>query len=331
MNGSLPRHLEAFFTDRLIQQKRASEHTIASYRDTFRLLLRFAQVRLGKPPSSLGLENLDASLVGGFLRDLEESRSNSIRTRNTRLAAIHSFFRYLAFQEPNRSALVQQVLAIPMKRADRGLVEYLTDKEVEALVAAPDQLTWLGRRDRALLLLTAQSGLRVSELVSLRCRDLHLGHGPYVRCHGKGRKERCTPLRGEVVRVLKSWVKERAGGLDDPLFPSSRGDPLSRDAVRFLLEKHVPVAVTSCPSIAGKRVTPHVLRHSAAMALLESGVDETVIALWLGHESVDTTQIHIHANLSLKEKALARTKPQQVGRSKRFRPDDELIAFLEGL
>lgn len=331
MKGNLAQHVQAFFTDRMIRQKQASEHTIASYRDTFRLLFRFAQLRLDKPPSSLDVQDLNASLIGEFLRDLEETRGNTIRSRNTRLAAIHSFFRFLAFQEPGWGALVQQVLAIPVKRAERRLVEYLTDEEIQALIVAPDQSTWLGRRDQALLSLAIQTGLRVSELVSLKCQDLHLGHGPHVRCQGKGRRERCTPLRSEVIRVLKAWVKERAGSPNDPLFPSSRGTSLSRDGVRFLLAKHVATAQVKCPSIAGKKVTPHVLRHSAAMMLLESGVDPVVIALWLGHQSVETTQIYIHASLSLKEKALARTEPKKVGRPKRFRPDDKLLAFLEGL
>ena len=330
MSGNLARYLEVFFTDRMMRQRRASAHTIASYRDTFRLLLRFAQMRLGKPPSALDVQDLNASLVGDFLHDLEDTRGNTIRSRNTRLAAIHSFFRFLAFQEPGCGALIQQVLAIPTKRTDRRLVQYLTDEESQALIAAPDQSTWLGRRDRALLSLAIQTGLRVSELVGLRCRDLHLGHGPHVRCHGKGRKERCTPLRAGLVPVLKAWAKERAGVPDEPLFRSSRGGSLTTDGVRFLLAKHVATAQARCPSIAGKRVTPHVLRHSAAM-MLESGVDSVVIALWLGHESIESTQIYIHASLSLKEKALARTEPKQVGKPKRFRPDDKLLTFLESL
>jgi site-specific recombinase XerD len=270
-------------------------------------------------------------LIGEFLSHLEGTRGNTIRSRNTRLAAIRSFFRFLAFQEPGWGALIQQVLAIPTKRTDRRLIEYLTDEETQALIAAPDQSTWLGRRNKALLSLAIQTGLRVSELVSLRCQDLHLGHGAHVRCHGKGRKERCTPLRSDVISVLKAWVKERTGLPTDPLFPSSRGGSLSRDGVRFLLAKHVATAQARCPSIAEKKVTPHVLRHTAAMMLLESGVDPVVIALWLGHQSVETTQIYIHASLSLKEKALARTQPKKVGRPKRFQPDDKLLTFLEGL
>ena len=331
MKGTLAHHLQTFFTDRMIRQRGASEHTIASYRDTFRLLLRFVQQRLRKSPSALDIQDLNAPLIGEFLRDLEEVRGNTIRSRNTRLAAIHSFFRFLAYQEPGWGALVLQVLAIPTKRTDRRIVEYLTEEESQALIAAPDLSTWLGRRDRAILLVAIQTGLRVSELVSLRCQDVHLRHGPHVRCMGKGRRERCTPLRFEVVRVLKGWVKERDGSPGVPLFPSFRGDALSRDGVRFLLAKHVATAQAQCPSIAEKRVTPHVLRHTAAMMLLESGVDPVVIALWLGHQSVETTQIYIRATLSLKEKALARTEPNKVKRPKRFRPDDNLLAFLDNL
>lgn len=259
------------------------------------------------------------------------TRKNTIRSRNTRLSAIHSFFRFLAFREPGYGSLIQQVLAIPTKRSDQHVIEYLTDKESQALISAPDQSSWLGRRDRALLSLAIQTGLRVSELVGLMYRDIHLSHGAHVRCHGKGRKERCTPLRSDVTRILKAWVKEIGCAPNAPLFPSVRGGSLTRDGVRFLLAKYVAIAQAQCPSIKGKKVTPHVLRHTAAMMLLESGVDLVVIALWLGHESVESTQVYIHASLSIKEKTLARLDTKPVGQSRCFKPSDKLLAFLESL
>jgi len=325
-----PGLLEAFFMDRLMRQRQASPHTIASYRDTFRLLLEFVQLRVKKSPSALSLEDLDAPLIGAFLDYLERERGISARTRNVRLAAIHSFFKYAAFHQPAQSALIQRVLAMPSKRYDRAPIEFLGRSEADALVAAADQRTWIGRRDRALLLLAVQSGLRVSELVGLRCQDVVLGSGAHVRCQGKGRKERCTPLRKEVVTVLRGWLREQNGRPADPLFPNVRGGQLSRDAVEDLLAKHVRTASLCCPSLKRKRVSPHVLRHSAAMDLLQHDVDRSVIALWLGHESVETTQMYLHANMQLKEAALARTTPLNV-RAGRYRPGDRLLAFLKSL
>ena len=329
-SADFPGLLEAFFTDRLMRQRQASPHTIASYRDTFRLFLEFVQLRLKKAPSALSLEDLDAPLIGAFLDHLERERGISARTRNVRLAAIHSFFKYAAFHQPAQSELIQRVQAMPSKRYDRAPVEFLGRSEADALVAAADQRTWIGRRDRALLLLAVQSGLRVSELVGLRCQDVVLGSGAHVRCLGKGRKERCTPLRKEVVTVLRAWLREQNGRPADPLFPNVRGGQLSRDAVADLLAKHVGTASLRCPSLKRKRVSPHVLRHSAAMDLLQHDVDCSVIALWLGHESVETTQMYLHANMQLKEAALARTTPLRV-RAGRYRPADRLLAFLKSL
>lgn len=332
MSGRLAQHLEAFFTVRLLEQKRASEHTIASYRDTFRLLLCFTQERLGKAPAELEIENLDARLVGDFLSHLEKVRKNSVASRNVRLAAIHSFFRFLALREPAHSSLIQAVLAIPTKRTDRRLIEHLSQEEVDAVLAAPDTETWLGCRDRMLLHLAVETGLRVSELTGLRRQDVHLGRGPHVRCLGKGRKERCTPLRRTVVPELKSWLTKISESPDAPLFPSIRGGSLSRDAVSYLLNKHVQAATAACPSLKGKRVTPHGLRHTRAVTLLESGVDQATIALWLGHESVETTQVYLNASLRLKEQALERTRPgTRGGGGYRYKPDDRLLVFLEGL
>lgn len=328
--SSLAPLLEGFFTERLMRQRQASPHTVAAYRDTFRLLLGFARQRLGKAPSEIDLEQLDAPLIGDFLEHLENQRHNSVRTRNTRLAAIHSFFRYTALRAPEHSAVIQRVLAIPHKRCDRAVVTFLSSDEIEALLTAPDRRTWTGRRDRALLVLAVQTGLRVSELTQLSGQDLHLGVGAHVRCQGKGRKERCTPLTTQTVEVLRGWLHERKGQPSDPLFPSRRGGRLSRDAVERLVGKYAVLAQHRCPSLRGKRVSPHVLRHTTAMRLLQAGVDRSVIALWLGHESVETTQIYLHADLSMKERALERTAPLSTG-PHRYRPPDALLAFLTAL
>jgi site-specific recombinase XerD len=322
--------LEKFFTDRLMRQRQASPHTIVSYRNTFCLLLRFAQDCLKKAPSMLMLEHLDAPFIAAFLDHLEKDRGNGARSRNARLAAIHSFFQYTALHAPEHSALIQRVLAIPNKRYDRTQIEFLTHPEIEALLAAPDVSTWSGRRDRTLLLVAVQTGLRVSEIVGLRCQDVVLGRGAHVRCLGKGRKERCTPLRKDAVKALRGWLRERYPRLSDPLFPSTRGGPLGPDGVEHLLAKHLATARKRCSSLKKKRVSPHVLRHSAAMELLQAGVDRSVIALWLGHERPDTTQIYLHADLALKERALAKTTPLNV-QPGRYRPDDELLAFLKNL
>jgi integrase/recombinase XerD len=322
--------MEGFFTERLIAQRRASPHTVASYRDTFRLLLGFAQRQTGKAPSKLAIEDLDAVTVGAFLDHLERERLNSVRTRNNRLAAIHSLFGYAALRHPEHAALIQRVLAIPAKRVQRKLVSFLTDDEVDALLTAPDRNTWLGRRDHALLLVAIQTGLRVSELTSLTRGDVELGTGAHLRCHGKGRKERITPLTTPVRSVLRVWLTERGGTPIDAVFPSRRGGPLSTDAVAFLVTKHARTASQRCPSLAAKTVSPHVLRHTCAMRLLAVGVDTSVIALWLGHEGTETTQIYLHADLTIKERALARTAPTGTTPG-RYRPPDTLLAFLEGL
>jgi len=323
--------LQGFFVDRLVRQRQASSHTIGAYRDTFRLLLRFATARLHKPPSRLDLEDIDASFVTQFLDHLEKERGNCPRTRNARLAALDSFFQYVALAEPAYALLCQRVLAIPNKRFERGPVEFLAPEEVQALLAAPNTATWIGRRDRALLLLAVQTGLRVSELIGLRREDVVLGTGAHVRCQGKGRKARRTPLRHDVARILDAWLREQPrGDQQQPVFPTARGGPLSRDAVERLVSKHVTAARKSCASLNGKNITPHTLRHSTAMELLSSGVDRSVIALWLGHESMETTQIYLHADMRLKERALARTSTSRTTPA-RYRPKDDVLAFLEGL
>jgi site-specific recombinase XerD len=322
--------LERFFTQRLMQQRQVSPHTISSYRDTFRLFLKFAQQRLRRPPSSLKLEDIDAPLVVAFLDHLEKQRKLSTRSRNLRLTAIHSFFRYAAFEAPAYSARIQRVLSIPSKRFTRTLVRFLSRPEVDALLAAPDPTTWFGRRDHAFLLVAVQTGLRLSEMTGLKRRDVTLGAGAHVRVIGKGRKERCTPLAKSTVAVLKAWLREPQRGQDDVLFPNARGGRLSPDGVQYLLNRHCDVASKACPSLKHKRVTVHVLRHTMALDLLQEGVDRAVIALWLGHESVETTQIYLDATLAMKEQALAKTKPHDA-KLNRYRPGDQLLGFLNSL
>lgn len=327
---TLPTLIQQFFTDRLCTQMAASPNTVASYRDTFRLLLHFASEQTRKAPTKLKIEDMDFTLVGDFLAHVESQRRNSARSRNTRLAAIRSFFRFVAMKEPAHMLHCQRILAMPGKRYVRRTVEFLDRAEMDALLAAPDRSTWVGRRDHAVLILALQTGLRVSEIISLRRRDIVTGTGAHIRCEGKGRKQRCTPLRQEIIKVLDVWLKERAGADDDPLFPTTRGTRLSRDALERLVQRHTLAASTSCSTLIGKRVSPHVLRHSTAMELLQHGVDQSVIALWLGHESVATTQIYVHADLRLKEKALARVAAPG-SHPGRYRPDDTLLAFLEAL
>jgi integrase/recombinase XerD len=328
--ASFPSLLQSFFTDRLLRQRQASPHTIAGYRDCFRLLLQFAKERLGKMPSQLRIEDLDAPFIGLFLDNLERTRKNSARTRNARLGAVHSFFRYVALEEPAHALHCQHILAIPNKRYERRPIEFLSREEVDALLAVTNPSTWIGRRDRTLLLVAAQTGLRVSELTRLNCQDVVLGTGAHVRCLGKGRKQRCTPLLPETARMLNAWLRERQVRPEDPVFASMRGARLSRDAVERLIAKYTHLAARTCTALKRKNVSPHVLRHSAAMDLLYHGVDRSVIALWLGHESVETTQMYLHADMRLKEKALSRTQPLGI-KLVRYRPNDQLLAFLEGL
>jgi len=323
--------IERFFTERLMQQKRVSPHTIASYRDAFRLLLKFAEQRLRTPPSELELEQLDAPLITSFLNDLETHRSVSARTRNLRLTAIRSFFSFLSFEEPAYSAHIRRVLATPSKRHERRLIHFLTRAEVDALLASPERTTWIGRRDHALLLLAVQTGLRLSELTSLDRDSLALGRGAHVRCLGKGRKERCTPLTRQTVATLRAWLNEPCPDGAKALFPTIHGGRMGSDAVQYLVDKHVATACLSCPSLKQKNVSPHVLRHTAAMELLSAGVDSSVIALWLGHESVETTQVYLQAHLALKEAALAKVGPVKQKKLIRYRPPDQLLGFLNAL
>jgi integrase/recombinase XerD len=328
----LPPLLQGFFTERLARQRDASPHTVAAYRDCFRLLLAFLHEQTGKAPSKLALEDINASMITAFLRHLENERGNSVRTRNARLTAIHSFFHYAAVKAPECSELIARVLAIPEKRFDTTLISYLTQPETDALLAAPDRSTWTGRRDHALLLLAVQTGLRATELANLRCQDLQLEDGAYVRCWGKGRKARCTPLSRLTRQVLRVWLRERGGDPASPLFPNRSGRHLTRGAIWRLVVKHAAIAGERCPSLATKNITPHTLRHTAAMRLLHAPtpIDIATIALWLGHETLETTNKYLHADMELKRRALDRTTPPDV-KPGRYRPPDPLLAFLVSL
>jgi integrase/recombinase XerD len=328
----LPPTVQEYFTGHLVNQRRASPLTIASYRDAFCLLLRYAKDRTGREPSQLDFVDLDASLITGFLQHLETERANSVPTRNARLAAIHSFYRFAAYRHPEHSALIAGILAIPTKRSEAQIVSFLDQNEIDALLAAPDPETWRGRRDRALLTVAADTGLRVAELTGLCRRDVQLGTGAHITCVGKGRKQRATPLSQRAAAITRAWLNTHPGQDDEPLFPSERGGHLSSDAVQRLVTKHAHTATKSCPSVGAKHVSPHTLRHSCAMQMLRNGVDITVIALWLGHEKLDSTSKYLHADLTIKERALARTAPQKgTRRPARYRPKDKLLTFLEGL
>lgn len=331
MTNPLPSLIERFFNQRLMQQRNVSPHTVASYRDTFRLLFKFARARLGKAPSDLELTDLDASLIVAFMEDLHVGRGASTATYNLRLTAIRGFFRFVAFEEPAYSGQIQRVLAIPGKLVTKREVHFLVRAEIEAILAAPDRSTWLGRRDYTLLLVAVQTGLRVAELVRLDREAVSLGVGAHIRCLGKGRKERATPLTKIARLALQAWLEEAPRRRAAALFPTVHGDRMSADAVQYLLAKHVSAAGKQCPSLRKKRVSPHVLRHSAAMELLDAGVDSTVISLWLGHESTRSTQPYLHAHLALKEAALAKVEPLTGQPGGRFKADDQLLAFLDAL
>ncbi len=322
--------LQAWFTDRLMTQKNASPCTIAAYRDTLRLLLGFAQRQTGKEPCQLDFGDLDAPLIGAFLTHLELDRGNSPKTRNARLAAIHSLYRYAALRHPEHAATIARVIEIPTKRHQRTMISYLDRPEIDALLAAPDRATWLGRRDHAMLLTAIQTGVRVSELVNLTIASLTLGTGAHLRVLGKGRKERSVVLTRETVTILDPWLRERKGEPHEPLFPTSRGGSLTPRAFAVLLDKLTARAARECPSLQAKRVTPHTLRHTNAMLLRAENVDIYTIALWLGHESTKSTEIYLHADNKLKQQAIDRTAPTGTPLG-RYQPPDQLLAFLERL
>ncbi len=323
--------LQAFFTQRLMTQSQASPNTIDAYRDTFRLLLTYVQDQTGKSPDALEIHDLDASTVTGFLSYLETVRGNSVRTRNARLAAIHSLFSYAGLRHPEHAAVIQRVLAIPTARIQRNMISWLQHDEAEALLGACDQQTRTGRRDHAMFVLAIQTGLRISELIGLNIADIHFGTGPHVHCLGKGRKERRTPLLPDVLAILQAWIAEHGGPDEAPLFTTSTGRRLSRDAIEQRLRVTVAKAVHSCSSLKTKKITAHTLRHTSAMKLLQAGVDTTVIALWLGHEQISTTNIYIHADMTLKQNAIAKVSPTQTAAQSRYQPTDIVMAFLEAL
>jgi site-specific recombinase XerD len=322
--------LQGFFTDFLCNQKRASPQTVASCRDTFRLFLPFLKGKTGIAPAALRITDLDAPAVLAFLDHLEQERGNSIRSRNIRLSAVRSLFRFIALRDPDSVGIATRIMSIPQKREDQKLVGYLTRDEMEALLAAPDQTHWAGRRDHALLLTMYNSGARVSELASLQRNQVQFGASTFVQLHGKGRKERTVPLWPNTARVLRTWLQEPRSASADTVFPNARGFALTRDGVDYLLKQAVLKAARACPSLAQKPVSPHVIRHTTGVHLLQSGVDITVIALWLGHESIETTHIYVEADLTTKEKALQKLAPVET-LPHRYKADDTLLAFLNAL
>ena len=326
----LARLLQSFFLQRLIQQRRVSHRTVTSYRDTFRLLLRFAERLLDKPVSELCLSDMDVNLVLGFLDDLEAHRHNCVRSRNARLAAIRAFLQYAALQEPTALPQIQRVLAIPMKRFERPVVGFLSREEIEAILNAPDRSSWSGQRDHVLLATLYDTGARVSEIIAVTREDVECRHCTAVHLHGKGRKERVVPLSKPTSARVRSWMQQIGSDARQPLFPNRYGQPMSRSGVAKRLQVAVKLASPRCPSLHEKTISPHVVRHSTAMHLLQSGVDLAVIALYLGHESVVTTHHYLQADLKMKERALAALQPPQT-KTMRFKPAPEVLAFLDTL
>lgn len=327
---SFPTLLQQFFLERLLQQRNASTQTVAAYRDSFRLLLQFAQRHLGKPPERLTLVDLDAPLILAFLNHLETERHNTIRSRNARLAAIRSFLHFAALQEPTALPVIQRVFAIPMKRFDKPMLGFLSRTEMQAILDAPDCTTWCGQRDRVMLATLYNTGGRVSEITGLKVADVVLERSATVRIHGKGRKERCVPLWRTTVSEIRKWLGRIDCRPDQPLFPGRSGARLTRPAVMARLQLAVRSAETGCPQLAKRRVSPHIIRHSTAMHMLQSGVDITVIALWLGHESPATTHMYVEADLALKERALNAVQPPRL-KQKRYQPTDRVLQFLQTL
>lgn len=327
---SFARMLQEFFLKRLINQKNASPQTISAYRDTFRLLLNFLHVKLNKAPSDLTLEDINASMILKFLDYLENERNNSISSRNARLAAIRSFFRYASYIEPAAAEVIQRVLALPTKRSDHLQIGFLSKEEVEAIISAPDLSTWSGNRDHVMFMTLYNTGARVSELTALRIMDLHMNKSSYVKIQGKGRKERVVPLWNRTAQLIKTWFKYLDVKPDNPLFPNAQGKPLTRYGVEYRLRIAKDIAENKCPSLKNKQISPHILRHTVAIHLLQSGVDINVIALWLGHESSATTHIYLAADLNMKERILQKLQPPLI-KNIRFRPNESLLNFLESL
>jgi len=327
---NFPTILQQFFLERLIQQRNASTQTVAAYRDGFRLLLQFAQRHLGKPPERLALSDLDAPLVLAFLNHLEKERHNTIRSRNARLAAIRSFLHFAALQEPTALPVIQRVIAIPMKRFDKPMLGFLSRTEMQAILDAPDCTTWCGQRDRVMFATLYNTGGRVSEITGLKVSDVVLERSATVRMHGKGRKERRVPLWRTTTSEIRKWLTCIDSMPDQPLFPGRSGTRMTRPAVMARLQLAVQSAAAVCPELAKRQISPHTIRHSTAMHMLQSGVDITVIALWLGHESPSTTHIYVEADLAMKERALNAVQSPRL-KQKRYQATDRVLQFLQTL
>jgi integrase/recombinase XerD len=328
--GNLAKYIELFFVDYLINQKSVSTHTVASYRDTFSLLLAFIQTNLGQMPDTLDIEFIDSEMIVKFLNYLEVERGVTARTRNQRLAGLRSFYRYLNIKCPHLSHHIQQILAIPQKRYEPALITFLDETEIDALLNSPDQSTPMGRRDFTLILFLLQTGLRVSEIVSVKCSDVKLSSTSYVTCLGKGRKKRSTPLTKRTAKILKKWLSEHVIEGDKFIFQNARGEQFSVDGIQYLLTKYTQAASKSCPSLGRKKVSPHVIRHTTAMNLLSAGVDIMTIALWLGHESIETTKLYLAADMKMKEEALKKVNPTNKSNF-RYKPNNKILRFLESL
>jgi integrase/recombinase XerD len=323
--------VQRFFTEHLTHHRAVSPRTVAAYGDTFRLLLQFAERQTGKSPASLRLVDLDAKLVLAFLDHLQHDRKNGARSRNARLAALRTFLKYAAHHDLSALGIIEQALAVPMKRFDRPLLGFLTREEMQAILDSPDTATWAGQRDHALFTMLYNTGARVSEIIDLQVRNLILDTSPAIHLMGKGRKQRSVPLWRSTVTVMRAW-KRRMGAIADgePLFPNRSGKAMSRSNVTQRLTLAVEAAAELRPELLARSISPHTFRHTTAMHLLQSGVDMSVIAIWLGHESPSTTHIYLEADLAMKERALGKLQPP-VNASTRYKPPDRLMQFLQGL
>jgi integrase/recombinase XerD len=328
--GIFPTLVQDFFCQHLIQQRGLSPKTVASYRDTFRLLLRYLQTSTKKSPESLNFADLDAPSVLAFLDYLEKCRKNAVQSRNVRLAAIRSFMRYASFRDPASLQMIYRVLAIPMKRFDHPRFEFLSRDEMKAVLGAPDCSTWSGHRDCVMFATFYNTGARISEVIALRVKDVLSNDMKSVQIRGKGRKQRVVPLWKNTTRQLREWLRRVNPESDSPLFPNRNGTPMSRTGIENRLHLAITRAADQCPTLKNRRISPHSLRHTTAMHLLQSGVDITVIALWLGHASPTTTHLYVEADLAMKERTLKKLH-EPTNRPLRFKSGDRLLSFLESL
>ena len=322
--------LEEFFNEHMKSRKHASPHTIASYSDTFQLILQYAFKKLKKKPPELTINDFNAQFLCDFLADQEECRKICARTRNARLVAIRSFFRYFSYRLLESGSLINEVLAIPEKRMDQKLIDFLTKEEVDALLKAPNQKTWIGKRDHVFLIVAIQTGMRLAELTALKWENVHLGQGASIECLGKGRKNRSTPLSKEAINCLFLWSKELDSAASNIVFPTIHGCRMSSDSVQYMLKKNTIIAAKHCSSLTSKKITPHVLRHTTAMRLVQCGIDLPSIALWLGHESIKTTYVYLRADIEMKERILKKAPPLNT-KTSRYKPNDKTMSFLKKL